>query len=136
MAFEAAEQEQPHEGFILAVEFEHLESQRAKEGFVVFATGGFGKLRFQALVCLADFEIEDGGIEIVFGGEVTKDDGFADACTVGNLFGRRAAKAFLRKQLGSDHNDLIAPLFGRHPARMCPLRRALCHIRSPTARSK
>ena len=114
VAFKRAVKQQPDEGFVLAMEFEHLEGQRAKEGAVIFAAGGFGELRGQALARLLAFEAENGGVEVVSGGEVAKDDGFADACTRGDLFGCRAAKAFLRKQLGGNQDNLIAPLFGRH----------------------
>src|SRR5215213_10313544 len=84
---------------IVFVMIERTESERLKDGAVVFPLDGLGS-HFRRLkpAARARFVIEDRGVELFFGGEVSKDHGLGDARRLGDLLGRGPAKTSFGKE--------------------------------------
>ena len=57
-------------------------------------------------------DIEDGLVEILFGGEVAEDDGFGDAGRGGDFLRSGAAEAFFGKEIYGYGDELVAALVG------------------------
>ncbi len=58
--------------------------------------------------------IENGLVEILFGGEVAEDDGFGDAGGGGDFLGGGAAEAFAGEKIDGDVDELAAAVVGGH----------------------
>ena len=86
---------------------------KAEKGAIIFPAGSFFQVRPDVLGGLPHFMIEDRRIQCLFGWEMTKDNGLADARMRGDLFGRGAIESFPREERGSHRDDLLPPIAQR-----------------------
>ncbi len=81
---------------ILFVMLQCAECERLEDGAIVFAVHRYcSRLRWIKPTTGAGFVIENGGVELLLGGEVTKHHRLGDSGCGGNLFCSSAAKTFL-----------------------------------------
>src|SRR5882724_5157577 len=96
MSFERAKEEQPRERAVIVVPAPDQAAEGDEGGPVV---AGFGFVpESDGIVYFVGFVFDDGGVEILFGGEVLVDDGFGDADGGGEFAGGGAAESFVGEQ--------------------------------------
>src|SRR5919106_624722 len=108
-------EQQPLKLRIVFVVVESSESERLKDGPVVFALDAVGShLGWLKPAARARFVVEDGGIKLFFGGEMAKDHRLGDTRRLSNLLGRCSPEASFRKKAYSDPQNLKPALFAGH----------------------
>jgi hypothetical protein len=115
VAFERCVQKQSMKVAICLVVFERGNRQLFEHCPIVFAIYClfYDRANIQA-TGIARFVIENRRIEILFGGEVPKDNCLRDARGLGNLFRGRTAKSSLRKNSDRDSDDFRSARLSGH----------------------
>jgi len=115
VAFERGVHEEAAEPRLFTVELQDFFQQKAEQALIVIYVDE--RLKFghpvDGAVAFA-FDIEDGLVEVLFGGEMTEDDGFGDAGGGCDFFGGGAAEAFLGEQFDGDVEELAPAVVAGH----------------------
>ena len=85
-----------------------------------------GNVQVQLALSKADVVIENGGVKLLFRGEVAKDHRLGDTCRLGNFLGGCAAKASFRKEAYGHRQNLKPAFFAGHPG--TTYRALNCHL--------
>ena len=113
VSFERGEEDDAMDAEIFAVRPDDAPDNGAKEALVVVAVHkelefgeAFGEFRGIVVV------IEDGVVEVVFGGEMAEYDGLGDAGRGGDFLGGGASVAFAREDIERSFDQLTAAVAG------------------------
>jgi hypothetical protein len=97
-----------------AVDFENPGDDQAEKALVIIGVHKSLGAGQPCLIAADGVGVEDGGVEVLLGGEVAEDNGFGDAGGEGDFARSGAAEAAFGEEVDRDFEELAAAVFAGH----------------------